>query len=241
MAYSQAFLKLTFGGFQAGGQDIWTCGINMSIQTLEGAPVTEPQAISAFEAYADSNDETLPGLFQDFVSNSNSYIPSAVNLTWVKLAVIGENGQYLADSKTWETTTTNGGRTGAYVPQVSLVVTLASDKRADPGKYQRFYLPTITPTNSGSYRPTGTGAVAAHAAALLADLSDIVTGNLGTYSIRPAAVTSSPKHTGNYLPITRVRVGDVYDTQRRRRNKIGETYQEIDVLDPVPVPVPPEE
>lgn len=241
MAYSQPFLKLTFGGFQAGGQDIWTCGINMRIQTLSGEPVTEPQAISAFEAYAESNDATLPDLFETFVNSSNSYIPTTVTLTWVKLAVIGMNGQYLEDSKTWETEVTPGSRTGAYVPQVSLVVTLASDKRADPGKYQRFYLPTVTPTANGSYRPQGTGAVAAHSADLISDLADIVTGNLGTYSIQPAAVTSSPKHTGNYLPITRVRVGNVYDTQRRRRNKIGEEYQEIDVLNPTPVPVPPED
>ena len=240
MAYSQPFLKLTFGGFQAGGQDIWTCGINLAITHGEAVQLIPENAVNAFNAYADDIAPDISTIIGTYISHGDMDVPASASLDWIKLAVIGTDGQYLADSQTWEVTGVNGGLTRAYIPQVALVMTLASNKRADPGKYSRFYLPTVVPTGSTSYRPSRTGAKAVRTAAMIEALRRRVRGALIDYEIYPAAVTSSPKHTGEYLPITRVRVGDVFDTQRRRRNKIGETYQEAEVGNPIPVPEPVE-
>lgn len=240
MAYSQPFLKLTFGGFQAAGQDIWTCGVNLAITHGEAVQIIPENAVNAFNAYAEDINDDIVSIFSNYISASVMDIPRGASLNWIKLAVIGTDGQYLADSQTWEVADVTGSVNRAYIPQVSLVMTLASNKRADPGKYQRFYLPTAVPAGFG-YRPTGLADKAERTAMLIAALQRRVRGALIDYEIYPAAVTSSPKHTGDYLPITRVRVGDVFDTQRRRRNKIGETYDEVavdsvEVPDPVPVP-----
>lgn len=241
MAYSQPFLKLTFGGFQAQGQDIWTCGINLAITHGEAVQLIPENAVNAFNAYANDINDDIVDIFSNYIQTPNMAVPVGATLEWIKLAVIGTDGQYLADSQIWEVSGVTGAVTSSYVPQVSLVMTLASNKRVDPGKYSRFYLPTTSPSGSNGYRPNQLDAKAERTALLIEALQRRVRGALIDYEIFPAAVTSSPKHTGEYLPITRVRVGNVYDTQRRRRNKIGESYTEAEVAAPIPVPVPPVE
>lgn len=240
MAYSQPFLKLTFGGFQADAQDIWTCGLNLAITHGEAAQIIPENAVNAFNAYADDIDADIVDIFSSYIRTPDMDVPVGATLNWIKLAVIGNDGQYIADSKVWEVSGVTGADLKPYVPQVSLVMTLASNKRADPGKYSRFYLPTSSPTGDSNYRPVFLADKAERTAMLIETLQRRVSGGLIDYEIYPAAVTSSPKHEGDYLPITRVRVGNVFDTQRRRRNKISEAYTEAEVVAPTPVPVPPE-
>lgn len=237
--YSEPFMKLTFGGTQAAGQDIWTCGINLSIQNDELVPVLPTNAVSAFENYINDIDDDIVDIFTNYITNRTMDIPQAATLDYIKLAVIGTNGEYIVDAHTWEPQNVTGGATGGYVPQVSLVMTLQSDKRVDPGKYGRFYLPTVVPSSTYVYRPSNTQEKAVLTANLLASLSRRVRGGLADVRVQPAAVTSASNFSGNYRPFTVVKVGNVFDTQRRRRNKIGETYEVADVPEVAPVPEPP--
>lgn len=236
--YSEPFMKLTFGGTQAQGQDIWTCGINLSIQNDELLPVLPTNAVVAFENYIEDVDEDIIDIFSNYISNTQMDIPTAATLDYIKLAVIGTDGQYLVDAHTWEPVDVNGGQSRGYVPQVSLVMTLQSDKRTDPGKYGRFYLPTVVPTTAGNYRPGGTAVKASLTANLLAALNRRVRGGLADVRVQPAAVTSASNFSGPYRPFTTVKVGNVFDTQRRRRNKIGEIYELAPVPEVAPVPEP---
>lgn len=236
--YNQPFMKLTFGGTQADGQDIWTCGINLSIQNDELVPVLPTNAVSAFENYIEDIDSDIIDIFTNYISSNTMDIPTAATLDYIKLAVIGTNGEYIVDAHTWEPQGVTGGRSGTYVPQVSLVMTLQSDKRVDPGKYGRFYLPTVGPRGSSGYRPAETQQKANLTANLLASLNRRVRGGLADVRVQPAAVTSASNFSGNYRPFTSVKVGNVFDTQRRRRNKIGETYEIASVPDVAPVPDP---
>lgn len=237
--YNEPFMKLTFGGTQAAGQDIWTCGINLSIQNDELLPVLPTNAATAFENYIEDIDEDIIDIFSNYIKNSSMDIPQAATLDYIKLAVIGTNGEYIVDAHTWEPQGVTGGVLRAYVPQVSLVMTLQSDKRVDPGKYGRFYLPTVAPSSTGAYRPGRTQEKATLTANLLAALNRRVSGGLADVRVRPAAVTSASNFSGNYRPFTTVKVGNVFDTQRRRRNKIGETYEIASIPDVAPVPEPP--
>ena len=237
--YNEPFMKLTFGGTQAGGQDIWTCGINLSIQNDELVPVLPTNAVSAFENYIEDIDSDIVDIFSNYISNSNMDVPASATLDYIKLAVIGTNGEYIVDAHTWEPQNVTGGVSRFYIPQVSLVMTLQSDKRTDPGKYGRFYLPTVAGVSSTGYRPTRTQEKATLTANLLASLSRRVRGGLADVRVRPAAVTSASNFSGSYRPFTTVKVGNVFDTQRRRRNKIGETYEIASVPEVAPVPEPP--
>lgn len=238
--YSEPFLKLTFGGTLAQGQDIWTCGINLSIQNDELLPVLPTNAVVAFENYIEDIDEDIVDIFTNYISNSTMDIPEAATLDYIKLAVIDTNGQYIVDAHTWEPQDVTGGVSRFYVPQVSLVMTLQSDKRVDPGKYGRFYLPTVMGVAPNGYRPTNTQAKATLTANLLAALNRRVGGGLADVRVHPAAVTSASNFSGPYRAFTTVKVGNVFDTQRRRRNKIGETYDIESVPDVAPVPDPVE-
>lgn len=238
--YNEPFMKLTFGGTQAEGQDIWTCGINLSIQNDELIPIVPTNAVVAFENYIKDVDADIIDIFSNYIGNLQMDIPTAATLDYIKLAVIGTNGEYIVDAHTWEPQEVTGAERSAYVPQVSLVMTLQSDKRVDPGKYGRFYLPTAIPSGSGNYRPGNTSHKAELTANLLASLNRRVGGGLADVRVRPAAVTSASNFSGSYRPFTTVKVGNVFDTQRRRRNKIGETYEVVDVPDVAPVPEPVE-
>lgn len=238
--YNEPFMKLTFGGTQAKGQDIWTCGINLSIQNDELIPVVPTNAVVAFENYIKDVDADIIDIFTNYISNSDMNIPSGATLDYIKLAVIDTNGQYIVDAHTWEPQEVTGGEGKFYVPQVSIVMTLQSDKRVDPGKYGRFYLPTTATNVRGGYRPTNTDKKAELTANLLAALNRRVGGGLADVRVRPAAVTSASNFSGSYRPFTTVKVGNVFDTQRRRRNKIGETYEVVDIPDVAPVPEPAE-
>lgn len=236
--YNEPFMKLTFGGTQAGGQDIWTCGINLSIQNDELIPVVPTNAVVAFENYVKDIDGDIIDIFSNYIGHLEMDIPTAATLDYIKLAVIGTNGEYIVDAHTWEPQDVTGTKSDSYIPQVSLVMTLQTDKRVDPGKYGRFYLPTAVPSGRNKYRPSNTNKKASQTAILLAALNRRVGGGLADVRVRPAAVTSASNFSGSYRPFTSVKVGNVYDTQRRRRNKIGETYETASVPDVAPVPEP---
>lgn len=233
--YPHPFLKLTFGGQLAQGQDEWNCGVNLSITNDALLPITGIDAEDAFELYAEEMQDDMITIFTNYVKDIVMGVPSGASLDYIKLALIGTDGLYIRDPHIWEVTDVNGGAANPYVPQVSMVMTLQSDKFRDPGKYNRFYLPAIVPTGSGGYRPQSVPAKADRTAVLMAALNRRVSTFNRTMRIQPAAVTSSEKFEGNYRPITRVKVGNVFDTQRRRRNKIGEVYSETIVPEPVPV------
>lgn len=238
VTYNEPFIKLTFGGQLAAGQDEWNCGINLSISNDAILPITGTDALEAFEGYGDAINDDVVNDFTNYIEHADMEIPTGATLDYVKIALIGEDGFYMTEPRIWEIIDVTGKGIGGYVPQVSLVMTLQSDKFRDPGKYARFYLPTNTPAGTGSYRPTKTLAKANVTAALLYTLDKEVVTLARTQRVRPAAVTSSDKFEGNYRPIRFVKVGNVYDTQRRRRNKIGETYSTTEIVTPEPAPTP---
>lgn len=238
VTYNEPFIKLTFGGQLAAGQDEWNCGINLSISNDAILPITGTDALEAFEGYGDAIDEDVVSDFTNYIQHPDMDIPTGATLDYVKIALIGEDGFYMTEPRIWEIIDVTGGDSTGYVPQVSLVMTLQSDKFRDPGKYARFYLPTTAPVGSNTYRPRDTQAKANITAALLYSLDKEVVTLARTQRVRPAAVTSSDKFEGNYRPIRFVKVGNVYDTQRRRRNKIGETYAVTEIVEPEPVPTP---
>lgn len=235
--YSQPFIKLTFGGQLAAGEDEWNCGINLAITNDEFIPIIPTNAEQAFESYIEDIQEDMIDIFTSYITSVDMGIPTGATLDYVKLALIGTDGLYMREPHIWEFVGVAGAAPGAYVPQVSLVMTLQSDKFRDPGKYNRFYLPTTIPSGSGQYRPIGTLAKATRTANLLAVLNRRFSAGILAVRVIPAAVSGSDKITDGYRPITRVKVGNVFDTQRRRRNKISEIYTEYLVPEDAPVPV----
>lgn len=229
MAYSRPFIKLTFGGSLAGAQDEWVCGINLGFDSII-PNIPGNNFLSAFNEYAENKGNELPGLFKAYIENPDMSVPNGARLQFVKLAPIGTDGQYMADAKEFEVLNTTGGKSGWYAPQNACVITMTSDKRKDPGRNQRFYLPFTAGQGSGS-GIDDTARKASLTATLLNNIKYSTSVIPGASVIQPAAVTTSDKITGDYLPITAVRVGNRVDTQRRRRNKLIESYAVTKLVD----------
>lgn len=169
------------------------------------------------------------------VDDSTNRIPAGFVMEYMKLAYVGTDGLQLGEPVVWLTNTPGGGAT-SYVPQVSTVITLDSGKWRDPGKYSRYYLPAAAP-GSGNYKLTSlmTQAIATAQGNFIGALNDAVVapyenvpaGGDYVYDAQVSAVSSAG--TGQDNTIQTVRVGDIYDTQRRRRNALTETYSTAEV------------
>ena len=233
--YREGFIKLTFGGQLAQGQDEWNCGINLTAQNDALIPIGGVNLERAYDLYVEEMKDDIVTIFSAYISDVTMQIPRGATLDYVKLALIGTDGKYVKEAAVFEVIDVFGGVANAYIPQVSLVMTLQSEKFRDPGKYNRFYLPTIAPQSSNAYRPNNTQRMAERTADLLSVLTREMSPFNNAVKVVPAAVTSSDKLDEPYREIKYVKVGNVYDTQRRRRNKIGETYSTVEVPKSVPV------
>lgn len=238
--YNDPFIRLTFGGQLADGQDEWNCGINLAILNDAPVPILPVNAEAAYDAYIEDFQDDMVGLVSAFFGNTIMEIPRGVTLTYAKVALIGTDGKYIKEPHLWEIEPVQGPANRGYVPQVSMVVSLQTSKFRDPGKWSRFYLPAAVPNQSGAWKVTGTKQKAEAAAAFIKSLETTVTTIWNTVIITPSAVTSSPKFEGKFRPIRFVKVGNVFDTQRRRRNKIMESYSTVEVEELEPTPIPPE-
>jgi hypothetical protein len=90
------------------------------------------------------------------------------------------------------------------------------------------FLAGLTPAAVASDGHLSTGTPAAALAKQVSLLTDLTWNPDGSIGVEPIIAPNlgtpgSPSYT-SYAKITEVRVGDVMDTQRRRRNRLVETY-----------------
>lgn len=117
--------------------------------------------------------------------------------------------------------------TAALPPQASIVASWVTAVAGRHGK-GRVYLPAPTTavltTDGGLLTSTVQTGIATSTAALVADLAY---SGVGADSYADMIVTGAPWI--RYSKVSAVRVGQVVDTQRRRRNQLTETYVSVDV------------
>lgn len=218
MSYEKPYIKVTFGGTLADGQDIWSCGFHVANYST-GTP-------SSTLALFEDNKADLATCISDFYNDERSRTPRGAQMEWVKFALIDTDGKYL-DEPILVEESSEGSLGSPYVPQVSCVISMVSGKFRDPGKYSRFYLPTISPAGTFGYKMSDTEAAGVMNSAkdFLVEFNSILDTADPLQTLLVSAVSSSG--SGIQSPITKVRVGEVLDTQRRRRNSIPENMQEV--------------
>lgn len=158
---------------------------------------------------------------QTFWNTAAMNIDSQHRLLGVKLAPIGTDGFYPPGEVSVEALVTPDPGPGAggnhWAPQCCVCVTTTTDTPRGHAAMGRFYLPSMTGEISASGRqPAGLNAtIAAAAATWLSAVQATTAGN---------PVVLSKVGVGANHEITGVRVGDVIDTQRRRRRQLVESY-----------------
>lgn len=209
MAYPGNFLRLVASGtiFTA---ETWSFGMSL-VPDFDGTPdvyETVPQGI--LDALADYID--------------GGAISSEVRLTTVKLNLIGPNGRYVNQGETvlheYPTPGVAGGGTPRFPSQVSLVVSLRTDKRRGLAHAGRFYSPgpSLAITNDGRVSAADIDIQVGNVTTLLNAINAAVDG----YQVGVASDVGG----GRFERVTSARIGRVLDTMRSRRTSLDEAYRE---------------
>lgn len=220
-------IRLVMGG-QFFTEEIWSVGLRMII----GNGNTPPSGVvlDAWEEWTRDNVEDIATDCAAYVEASGSHFSSAAYLDYVKLNVVDENGRYRSDSETVEYRWPDGDRPRGTLaptwPQLSTCVSLLTDTARGRANRGRYYVPTGgMGVDSGTGRMTSTDASTMAGAAQT--FLNALNNQAGIDVNNPRVVVASNLgQPGPIRDVTRVAVGDVLDTQRRRRNALDETYTE---------------
>ena len=217
MVYANNINRVTFAGTSFGGGEIWSTGFFLG---EESAAAEDPTELMA---------ERLLTHWRVFFENATTYIHNLWLTTEVKVAQIKAVDGRVLDGSTvyaYPATELNGGSsTNLFPAQCSLVATLMSDRPRGLASKGRMYLPGVCPSiqTTGKISSVNAGTIAT---------------NLQTFfnSVRADAdIPNTPilaaKGTGLFPELTAqndyietIKVDDVIDTQRRRRNGLAESY-----------------
>lgn len=216
MPFADKVVHVTLSGAMMGGAEEWQTGFYVGLS--EGAAAVPNQL------YADAVRDAWATFFTDtLVGFSNWY-----SFTQVKAVRLGTDGKYDGSGVVVSTpaTAVYGTKGGApFPPQIALVATLIAGSGKGLAGKGRMYLPGITQGLEG------TGYIAASytqtVATKLAEFFNMVNGDFNTPGQAINASKGTAKLAGigaRNVPINGIRVGNVYDTQRRRRNGFSESY-----------------
>ena len=201
-----AVFRLDFGGPLYA--DIWQCTLHM-----EGTGM--PTA-----------DAALDDLVKDLSTWMRaSQSASSAALGWVKFNEIDPiSRRYKSATETHErllTTPVRGSVEGNGMPQQTLCVSLLTGAKRGLASRGRFYPPAtvLSLGADGTVGPQGVTNVAQAARTLIINLNNWP----GTDTPMGGQVVVLGGN-GTTRPVTAVSVGNVMDTQRRRRNKLRESY-----------------
>lgn len=215
MAYAHQFWKLTFGGDLKDTEEEWACGLHIA---REGSDLGQAD----LETLGEPTINNLASKVRNFYTDTKAYTPTNMRLRWFKIAAIGTNGKYLGKPAEYIWDIPVSGSTGvSFIPSTATVVTLVANKFKDPGKYNRFYLPTVPPLSSGGWKRSETERD--NLAENAAEFFNFI--NLEFFITMPGVkVRAVSQKSPIYREIVEARVGDIIDVQRRRRNRLVETY-----------------
>nr|CRY96059.1 hypothetical protein [uncultured prokaryote] len=217
MAYLPHTL-VTFGGVtnaKAAGDEIWQCGIR-GFQT-GGGPVGagDLDDLALLILRGPTGDG---GGLQNLFADARAHMGGTSYLSWCKAANIGADGKYSAEPGYAQMTPVAGGSAAQAPSFCSVAVSFGTGKTLGRGIRGRIYLP-----NYGAVRSNGVTIDSTSQTNILewsVDMLRAVDTTNEDIEFHPWIVSQS----GAANLITEIRVGDVWDTQRRRKDAISESY-----------------
>lgn len=228
MVYPNRWVRWSFGGYYFTNEE-WACTLSMGSPGGSGeVPVTDAD----WWSICDGNITGFETLVKAFVAAPTSMFSAKASLVWVKGAVLNEAGKYVGTRAPayHELTTAQPGPAVPLPPQNALVLSLMTAVARGPGHSGRIYVPAGS-RDSGIIDDTG-HITYSGLPNFLSELKKVIDGmnlfKLGANqsSLRVAVVSGVAAAS---YPVTQLRVGNVYDTQRRRRNKVEEAYSKLTV------------
>ena len=218
--YAHKVVRVTIFGDMFNGNEEWSTGFYLGHEDTNASNPT-----GAWQG-------ALKTAWQAFFTNTTAHISGDWKTIGVKSALMNANGTTDLDNVLtdyYASPIAGGEGGGSLPPQVSLSAQLGTLKPRGLGSKGRMYLPGVrTPVSSttGKIGSTEAGQIATALKTFFnaVNASFDAPGKLITASHGPAFAL--PGREPINVLVDRVRVGDVYDTQRRRRNGLSELYQQ---------------
>lgn len=222
MAYEFKVNRVTISGTSFGGEEEWSTGFFLVNESSDVLSPTEQGAADIGAAW------------QTFFLAASTKMNSNWKTTQVKIATLNTTGGTDLSSVVYynyPTPITGTTVTPTFPPQISLVATLLAGVPRGLGSKGRMYLPgiAVSPDGNGRIPTTDAANICNNLASFLnlingdADVGDRV-GNASFGRTPPAVGPGINRY------VESVRVGNVYDTQRRRRNALTEQYSSATVV-----------
>lgn len=217
MSFPHRVAKVTFSGTMFNGAEVWSTGFHLGWEGQDATPITEQGVADVGLAW-----ETL-------FKNAGAFISSRYTFTQAKIAMLNNDGKTIPDSAVYwgpALPVVGGGGAFALPPQNSLVVSLGNSQPRGLAAKGRMFVPGI----NAQIEPTGHIHIGVQTT--VADAFETFFDTVYNDADLPgqpvlASLGRGPlKEGGTIRYITKIRVGNVIDTQRRRRNGLAETYLE---------------
>jgi hypothetical protein len=223
--YAYAFARCTITGDCFGGTERWSTGFQVGFEESAVASI-DPGAAGA-----------LAAAWEVFFENSVHHIPDEYRTLETKVALINTNGTTNLDEISWHTLSpiVVGGSPDNPMPaQITVAATMTSQLQRGIGSKGRMFLPGYAHTVEAA-----TGKIPTARTAELATGMKLFFDTINDNVLLPGIVIIASKGhktaaldengqpvyvDGINRTVTGVRVGNVYDTQRRRRNELTEQY-----------------
>jgi hypothetical protein len=224
-AYAHKVNKVTISGTCFAGTEEWSTGFYLGDT---GADAADPGTVTASAIHTH---------WTTFFTHANAHIATTYLTTQIKVSQLQTDGDVdLEKIDIYDYPTAIAGVSGGapLPPQLTLAATLTSDRQRGLASKGRMYLPGINlPIFAGDPHVSSTeqGQIATQLKTFFDSVN--ADANIGGYAVlasKGIKITDSqdPKvyyyEAGITARLTGLRVGNVYDTQRRRRGDVVEVY-----------------
>jgi|SRR5664279_691300 len=219
MAYTPHVLFAFGGSWATDSSEVWECTVRLKADGGGGDTLD-------CAAYLTATATQMSSWF----SASDNGMSTAATLRWIKANHIGADGNYADKTTThvydYGTPSTGGVLAGSIPGFCSLAYTWETANARGPGHRGRIYPPNNTYNPSSSvFKVSGTAATANAAAG--AQLLNALKASSG------AGLTATPviasKVNGAIVNITGCTSDNIYDVQRRRKNRVVGTRSAVHV------------
>jgi hypothetical protein len=222
MAYDRQHLSLTWLFRVLTTDEIAITSINYSV-----LPVWTGASAALEEVRADDSTQvSLIGRMGTLLANSDLCWATFSQLFGIKIAAIAVDGTYLSDPVERELGSPVTGSSAATLPQTTVVASLRSGSGLGTANNGRMFLP-----HTRMVPATGTpAAAAATTLSINNSFNDFVNGvttdltAVITDPVQPFIMSKSAPAPSK--PVLRTRIGNITDTQRRRRDQLVELYND---------------